>query len=260
MSSTTFSGKQKRALVCGVANQRSLGWAIAEELHRQGVAVALSYQHERFLKRVKPLAEAIGSDLLIPCDISSDNELDRLFEKISQEWGQLDTLVHATAFVDSDCLGSGLSQVSRKQFLEAMDISVYSLVAMARRSLSLMQQQGGSIITLSYYGAQKVVPDYHVMGIAKAALESAVRYLAAELGPDNIRINAISAGAVKTLSAAAVPYLQDKLDRIECESPLRRNITSQDVAALAAFLAGEGANNITGSTLFVDSGAHILGA
>jgi enoyl-[acyl-carrier protein] reductase I len=250
-----FQGK--KALIVGVANERSLAWSIAQELHRGGARLGFTYLGEALERRVRPLAESVGADLIEPCNASEEAQLDALFEKARQKWDGLDVLIHSIAFANREDLEGRFMNTSRAGFMTALDVSAYSLVAMAKRAEPLMRN-GGSIITLSYYGAEKVVPNYNVMGVAKAALEACVRYLAYDLGPQKITVNAISAGPVKTLAAAGIRDFRTLLASAEQKTPLRENIQASDVGALAAFLCGPGARRITGATHYVDSGAHIM--
>jgi enoyl-[acyl-carrier protein] reductase I len=249
----------RKALIVGVANNRSLAWAIAEQLHKEGVELAFTFQGEALERRVRPLAESVNSKIVEPCDVTNDAQIEALFKRISDQWGSLDILVHSVAFANREDLEGRFIETSREGFKTAMDISAYSLVALARHAEPLMSNGEGSIITLSYYGAQKVIPDYKVMGVAKAALESTVRYLAYDLGPKKIRVNAISAGPVKTLAACGIKNFRDCLTIVEEKTPLKENISGEEVGAMAAFLCGPGARHVTGSVMYVDSGGHIMG-
>lgn len=255
--SQIFEGKT--ALVFGVANERSLAWAIAQELHAGGAKLGFTYLNEALERRVRPLAEQVNADLVEPCDAASDADLDRVFQAAQKKWGKLDILIHSLAFANRQDLEGRFVDTSRDGYWLAINISAYSLVAMAKRAEPLMAEQGGSIVTLSYYGAEKVVPNYNVMGVAKAALEASVRYLAYDLGPKKIRVNAISAGPVKTLAAAGIRDFRNMLSKAEEKSPMRENISAEDVGSLGAFLCGPGSKHMTGSTLYVDSGSHIMG-
>jgi enoyl-[acyl-carrier protein] reductase I len=255
--SKLFEGK--KALIIGVANKRSLAWGIAQHLHEGGAQLGFTYLRDALEKRVRPLAATVNTDLIEPCNVSDDTQIDALFNKIKAKWGTLDYLIHSVAYANREDLEGRFIDTSRAGFHTALDVSTYSLIAVARRAEPLMEVNGGAIITLSYYGAEKVVPGYNVMGVAKAALEASVRYLANEMGPKKITVNAISAGAVKTLAASGVRSLRDKLARVGETSPLRENINASDVGALAAFLCGPGGRHITGSTLYVDSGTNIMG-
>ena len=253
-----FEGK--RALIVGVANERSLAWAIAKHLHQGGAKLAFTYLGDALERRVRPLAESVQADLIEPCDASNDGQIDALFSRVKEKWGSMDYLIHSIAFANREDLEGRFLNTSRDGFKLAMDISAYSLVALARRAEPLMEGRRGSIITLSYYGAEKVVPNYNVMGVAKAALEACVRYLAYDMGPKKITVNAISAGPVKTLAAAGIRDFRTMLAKAEEKTPLQENIHAEDVGALAAFLCGPGGQHITGSTMYVDSGAHIMGS
>lgn len=248
----------KVALVFGVANKYSLAWGIAEALAAEGADVAFSYAMEKLERRVRPLAESVNARFIERCDVSDDGEVAQLFAKVADVYGTIDIMVHAIAYAEMEDLNGRFLDTSRTGFHTAMDISVYSLVALARHAQPLMKE-GGSIITLSYYGAEKVVPHYNVMAIAKAALEASVRYLSAELGPGGIRVNAISAGPVKTLSAGAFMGFRDMLHYVAERAPLRRNITQEDVGRTALYLLSDLSSGVTGETIYVDSGYHILG-
>jgi enoyl-[acyl-carrier protein] reductase I len=249
-----------KALVVGVANERSLAWAIARKLKEQGAELAFTYQGESLERRVRPLAESVGSTFVEPLNVTSDTEIASVFEKVKERWGSLDVLIHSVAFANREDLEGRFVTTSREGFKMAMDISAFSLVALAKHAEPLMQVNGGgTIVTLSYYGAEKVVPNYNVMGVAKAALEASVRYLAYDMGPNKIRVNAISAGPVKTLAAAGIRDFRTMLSAAEQKTPLKENINAEDVGELGAFLCGPGGRHITGATLYVDSGAHIMG-
>lgn len=253
-----FEGK--KVLIFGVANERSLAWAIAKQLHEGGAKLAFTYLGEALERRVRPLAESVNADLILPCNVTDDAQLDQTFAQVKEKWGGLDILIHSVAFANREDLEGRFIETPRAGFQMALDISAYSLVAMARRAEPLMEGRDGTILTMSYYGAEKVVPNYNVMGVAKATLEAIVRYLAYDLGSKKIRVNAISAGPVKTLAAAGIRDFRDMLSKAEEKTPLRENINAEDVGALAAFLCSSGGTHITGSTLYVDSGAHIMGS
>ncbi len=255
---TSLPLEGKKALIIGVANERSLAWAIAQQLHQAGASLAFTFQGEALERRVRPLAEGVDAKLIEPCDVTNDTQLDSLFSKIKESWGHLDFLIHSVAYAQREDLEGRFVDTSREGFRMALDISAYSLVELSRRAEPLMEGRAGSILTLSYYGAEKVVPNYNVMGVAKAALEASVRYLANDLGPKKIRVNAISAGPVKTLAAAGIRGFRGMLASAAETTPLRETITAEDVGALGAFLCGPGGRHITGSTLYVDSGAHIM--
>lgn len=248
----------KNALVFGVANQYSIAWGIAKALAAQGADVGFSYGLDKLERRVRPLAESVNSRFVELCDVSSDAQIEETFAKAASTYGQLDILVHAVAFAEREDLNGLYLDTRRSGFHTAMDISVYSLVALARAARPLMKE-GGSIVTLSYYGAEKVVPKYNVMAVAKAALEASVRYLAYELGQEQIRVNAISAGPLKTLSAGAFGGFRDMLHYVEERAPLRRNITQEEVGNTALFLLSDMGSGITGETIYVDAGYNILG-
>ena len=251
-----FSGK--KILVLGVANERSIAWSVAQALHAEGATIALTYAGEAIERRVRPLAAEIGCETVLSCDVRSDEQLDALFKELSQRWGTLDGIVHSVAYAEKDDLHNRFSRTSRAGFALALDVSAYSLIALGGRAEPLMRERGGSIITMSYLGAERVVPNYNVMGVAKAALESSVRYLASDLGPAGIRVNAISAGPIKTLAAAGIPQFREMLSAFAEKAPLRRNVTQEDVAATATFLLGAG-SAITGETIYVDCGFNIMG-
>ncbi|HET9438682.1 MAG TPA: enoyl-ACP reductase [Longimicrobiales bacterium] len=250
--------KDKRVAVFGVANDRSIAWGIAEAMHKQGARLAFSYAGEVLEKRVRPLAESVKADLVISCDVTQDEQIEAAFQEISAKWGGIDVLIHAIAFANREDLEGRFVDTSRSGFVTALEISAYSLVALARAAAPLMTN-GGSIVTLSYYGSEKVVPSYNVMGVAKAALEASVRYLAADLGPANIRVNAISAGPIKTLAASGIKGFKSILHIVEERAPLRRNVTQADVANTALYLCGELGGGVTGEVVHVDSGFNILG-
>src|SRR5690606_4293257 len=228
----------KVALIFGVANKNSIAWGITQRLHEEGATIALSYGAEILEKRVMPLAEEIGCDFVELCDVSSDEQLDSVFEKVRERYGKIDVLVHSVAFANREDMGGRFVDVSREGFKLALDISAYSLIAMAKRAEPLMTD-GGSIVSLSYYAAEKVMPKYHVMAIAKSALESITRYLANDLGPRGIRVNAISAGPIKTLAAAGVPGIRMMLQYSEKAAPLRRRISQEEVGSAALFLLSD---------------------
>ena len=248
----------KKGLIMGLANDKSLAWGIAKKLHEQGAEMAFSYQGEALKKRVGPLAEQVGSDFLIECDVSSMDAMDTAFAEIEAKWGKLDFLVHAIGFSDKSELRGKYVDTSLDNFLKTMNISAYSLVAAAKRAAPLMTE-GGSIVTLTYYGAEKVVPHYNVMGVAKAALETSVQYLANDLGPDNIRVNAISAGPIKTLAASGIGDFRYILKWNELNSPLRRNVTIEDVGGAGLYFCSDLSSGVTGETHHVDAGYHVVG-
>lgn len=248
----------KRGLIMGLANDKSLAWGISQQLHAQGAELAFSYQGEALAKRVKPLAEQLGSDFLIDCDVSDMAKLDEAFAEIEARWGKLDFVVHAIGFSDKNELRGLYADTSLDNFLMTMNISVYSFVAVAARARKLMKE-GGSLLTLSYYGAEKVIPHYNVMGVAKAALETSVKYLAMDLGPENIRVNAISAGPIKTLAASGIGDLRYIMKWNELNSPLRRNVTIDDVGGAGLYLLSDLASGVTGEIHHVDAGYNVIG-
>ncbi len=248
----------KRGLIMGLANDRSLAWGIARALREQGAELAFSYQGEALEKRVRPLAAELGSDLLIDCDVSSMDALDNAFAQIETAWGQMDFVVHAIGFSDKNELRGRFVDTSIDNFLMTMNISVYSFVAVAQRAARLMKP-GGAMLTLTYYGAEKVIPHYNVMGVAKAALETAVKYLASDLGPSGIRVNAVSAGPIKTLAASGIGDFRYIMKWNEYNSPLRRNVTIEDVGGAGLYLLSDLASGVTGETHHVDAGYHVVG-
>ncbi|MEJ7777425.1 MAG: enoyl-ACP reductase FabI [Sphingomicrobium sp.] len=248
----------KRGLIMGLANDRSLAWGIAKALGQHGAELAFSYQGESLEKRVRPLAEEVGSNFLIDCDVSDMEALDRAFAQIEERWGGLDFVVHAIGFSDKNELRGKFVDTSLDNFLMTMNISVYSFVAVTQRAARMMKP-GGSIVTLTYYGAEKVIPHYNVMGVAKAALESSVKYLAMDLGPDGIRVNAISAGPIKTLAASGIGDFRYILKWNEYNSPLRRNVTIDDVGGAALYLLSDLASGVTGEMHHVDAGYNVVG-
>ncbi len=248
----------KHALIFGVANHNSIAWGIAEKLREAGASLAFTYQ-DRFEKNIRKLLADTPNAALFPCDVQSDEQLDATFAGVQELWGGLDILVHAVAFASHDALNGRYVDTTRADFFQSLDISAYSLVAMAKRAEPLMQQNGGgAIVALTYQASQRVVPNYNLMAVAKAALETSVRYLAMDLGVNNIRVNAISAGPVRTISAMGVGAVRSIFDQVEERSPLHRNITNTDVGDLALFLTGEGSKNITGQVIFVDAGHSTL--
>ena len=248
----------KRGLIMGLANDKSLAWGIAQKLHQHGAEMAFSYQGDALKKRVGPLAEQVGSDFLIDCDVSDMAALDAAFAQIEARWGKLDFLVHAIGFSDKTELRGKYVDTSLENFLLTMNISAYSLVAAAKRARPLMKD-GGSIVTLTYYGAEKVVPHYNVMGVAKAALETSVKYLANDLGPENIRVNAISAGPIKTLAASGIGDFRYVLKWNELNSPMRRNVTIEDVGGSGLYFLSDLSSGVTGEVHHVDAGYHVVG-
>jgi enoyl-[acyl-carrier protein] reductase I len=248
----------KRGLIMGLANDKSLAWGIAKQLGEQGAELAFSYQGEALMKRVAPLAASVGSDFLIECDVSDMADLDRAFETLKARWETIDFVVHAIGFSDKNELRGLYVDTSLDNFLMSMNISVYSFTAVARRARAMMPN-GGSMLTLTYYGAEKVIPHYNVMGVAKAALEASVKYLAMDLGPENIRVNAISAGPIKTLAASGIGDFRYILKWNEYNSPLRRNVTIDDVGGAGVYLLSELASGVTGEIHHVDAGYNVVG-
>ena len=249
----------KTALIFGVANHNSIAWAIAQKLAAQGARLAFTYQ-ERMEQNVRKLTAGMENALVLPCDVQSDADLDTTFDKVGSAFGGLDILVHSVAYAPTEDLRGRVSHVSREGFLTALDISAYSLLAMGKRAEPLMQQRGGgSIVAMTYLGSVRVVPGYNLMGIAKAALEASIRYLSWDLGPAGVRVNGISAGPLRTLSARGVGNINDMFALVEQVAPLRRNIAQGDVGDLAAFLCSPAAQNLTGNVLYLDAGFHLMG-
>jgi len=248
----------KRGLIMGVANDRSIAWGIASRVHGQGARLAFTFQGEALERRVRPLAESVGSDIVLPCDVTDDPSVDAVFKTIEERWGGLDFLVHAIAYSDKDELKGKYVNTSRENFVRSLDVSCYSFTAVAQRAVPLMKN-GGSLLTLTYYGAERVMPHYNVMGVAKAALEASVRYLAADLGELNIRVNAISAGPIKTLAASGIGDFRYILKWNEYNSPLHRNVTIDQVGGAALYLLSDLSSGVTGEVHHVDSGYHVVG-
>lgn len=253
---TSLEGRT--AVVFGVANKRSIAWAIAQHMQQAGARLAITYQNERLKREADDLITALPNAEAFQCDVSSDDEIARLFEDLKTKYGKIDALVHSIAFAPAEALQNEFVQTSREAFRIALDTSAYSLVALARAAAPLMTE-GGSILTMTYYGAEKVVPRYNVMGVAKAALEACVRYLAYDLGKRKIRVNAISAGPMKTLAARGIGSLGEMMKSQAERAPLQRNIDVNEVAATAVFLASDGGSGITGETIYVDCGYNIMG-
>ncbi|WP_334655476.1 enoyl-ACP reductase FabI [Sphingomonas panaciterrae] len=248
----------KRGLIMGLANDKSLAWGIAQKLAQAGADLAFSYQGESLAKRVRPLAEQLGFSRLINCDVSDMAALDAAFDELAQDWPTIDFVVHAIGFSDKNELRGKYVDTSLENFLMTMNISAYSFVAVAKRARAMMPE-GGSLLTLSYYGAEKVVPHYNVMGVAKAALETSVKYLATDLGPENIRVNAISAGPIKTLAASGIGDFRYILKWNELNSPMRRNVTIDDVGGAGLYLLSDLASGVTGEIHHVDAGYNVIG-
>ena len=248
----------KRGLIMGVANNRSIAWGIARACHAHGAELAFTYQGDALKKRVVPLAAELGSDLVLPCDVTDAASMDALFKTLEEKWGKIDFLVHAIAYSDKSELDGRYVDTTEKNFSQTMLVSCYSLTALAQRAEKLMRE-GGSIVTLTYYGAEKVMPHYNVMGVAKAALEASVRYLAADLGRNGIRVNAISAGPIKTLAASGISDFRYILKWNEYNSPLRRTVTIEDVGSAGLYLVSDLSRGVTGEVHHVDSGYHVQG-
>ncbi|MEP4192041.1 MAG: enoyl-ACP reductase FabI [Sneathiella sp.] len=248
----------KRGVIMGVANDKSLAWGIAKALSDHGAEIAFTYQGEALGKRVIPLAESVGSNVVIECDVTDDASMDALFDDLAERWGKIDFLVHAIGYSDKTQLRGKYSDTTRDNFLMTMDISCFSFTALAKRAAPLMTE-GGSMVTLTYYGAERVIPHYNVMGVAKAALEASVRYLAMEMGRENIRVNAISAGPIKTLAASGIGDFRYILKWNEYNSPLKRNVTIDDVGGSALYLLSDLGAGVTGETHHVDAGYHVVG-
>ncbi|HXQ42646.1 MAG TPA: enoyl-ACP reductase FabI [Candidatus Udaeobacter sp.] len=248
----------KRGLVMGVANDRSIAWGIARAAAAEGAKIAFTYQGEALLKRVKPLAESLGADHILPCDVGDESSIDAVFAALGEDWGSLDFVVHAIAFSDKEELKGGYLETTRRNFAQTMDISCYSFTAACQRAVKLMPG-GGSLLTLTYYGAERVMPHYNVMGVAKAALEASVRYLAADLGSQGIRVNAISAGPIKTLASSGIGDFRYILRWNELNAPLKRNVTIDDVGGAGLYLLSDLSRGVTGEVHHVDSGYHVVG-
>jgi enoyl-[acyl-carrier protein] reductase I len=249
----------KKAVIFGVANERSIAWAISEVFHAEGAELAFTYAGEALEKRVRPLAAGIGARIIIPCDVTHDKEIEKVFATLKQEWGALDILIHAIAFANKEDLAHPYVQTGRAGFHLAMDVSAYSLVALARHAAPLMEGRNGAILTMTYMGSEKVIPNYNVMGIAKAALEASVRYLAYDLGPRGIRVNAISAGPIRTLAAAGIADFKSMLHHVADKAPLKRNIDAEEVGKTALYLCGSWGSAVTGEVVHVDAGYNIMG-
>lgn len=251
-----FTGK--KVLILGVANERSIGYGILQALHREGAQIALTYVNEAIERRVRPIAQELGIETVLPCDVQSDDQIAALAAELEKRWGQVDAIVHSVAFADKEDLTARFSKTTRNGFQLALDVSAYSLIAVAGKLEHLMRH-GGSIITLSYLGAERVVENYNIMGVAKAALECSVRYLAADLGSYGIRVNAISAGPIKTLAASGIPKFKELLGAFALKAPMKRNVTLEDVAGTALYLLGPLGTGVTGEVIHVDCGFNIMG-
>ncbi|WP_028879503.1 enoyl-ACP reductase FabI [Terasakiella pusilla] len=248
----------KKGLIMGVANERSIAWGITKALQEQGAELAFTYQGDALLKRVQPLAESVGSDILLPCDVTDQASIDATFDALEEKWGKIDFILHGIAYSDKTELKGRYVDTTRDNFLMTMDISVFSFTAVAKRAAAMMNE-GGAMVTLTYYGAERVTPHYNVMGVAKAALEASVRYLAEDLGKDKIRVNALSAGPMKTLAASGIGDFRYILKWNELNSPLRRNVTLDDVGGAGLYLLSKLSSGVTGETHHVDCGYHIVG-
>lgn len=255
---TTLQGK--KYLIIGVANERSIAWGIAQALHREGAELAFTYLNEALERRVRPLADELGCKNVFKCDVQSDIEIKQLFEDLSKVWTGLDGLVHAVAYAEKDDLQNRFHNITRSGFQLALDVSAYSLIAVAAGAVEMLKISKGSIVTLTYLGFEKVIKNYNVMGVAKAALECCVRYLAADLGEFGIRVNAISAGPIKTLAASGIPQFRDMLSAFAEKAPLRRNVNQEEVGEVASFLLGSKSAGITGEVMYVDCGFNVMGA
>jgi enoyl-[acyl-carrier protein] reductase I len=250
----------KRAFIVGVATDRSIAWGIAQAMHREGAELAFSYVNDKMKDRVEPLAHSLGSKLTMPLDVTVDGQVDSAFELLKREWGQLDIVIHAVAFAPREAIsGSSVANTTREAFRIAHDVSSYSFTALARGARPLMAGRKGALLTLSYLGAVRSIPSYNVMGLAKASLEANVRFMAADLGPEGIRVNGISAGPIKTLAAAGIAGFRKMLSHVAEIAPMRRNVTPEDVGNAAAFLCSDLAAGITGEILYVDSGFNTVG-
>jgi enoyl-[acyl-carrier protein] reductase I len=251
---------RKRVLIVGIASRRSIAWGIAEAMHREGAELAFTYQNERLKDRVEEAAAEFGSNLVLECDVGIDAHIERVFAELGQHWDGLDVLVHSVGFAPREALqGEFLDNLTRESFAVAHDISSYSLAALAKAARPLMTGRGGAILTLSYLGAERALPNYNVMGLAKASLEANVRYLAYNLGPEGTRVNAISAGPIKTLAASGVGNFRRILEQVDNVAPLRRGVTQEEVGNVAAFLCSDLASGVTGEVTYVDAGFNIVG-
>jgi enoyl-[acyl-carrier protein] reductase I len=250
----------KRALIVGAASNRSIAWGIAQAMHRQGSQLAFTYQNDKLRDRVIKMAAECESEIVLPCDVTSDEQIQAVFEQIKNHWDSLDIIIHSVAYAPGEELkGDYVENTTREGFKTAHEISSFSFTALAKAGRTMMQNRQGALLTLSYLGAERAIPNYNVMGLAKASLEANVRYLAATLGPEGIRANAISAGPIRTLAAAGIADFRNMLDYVEKNAPLRRNVTIEEVGNTAAFLCSDLASAITGEVIYVDSGFHIIG-
>ena len=250
----------KRALIVGLASNRSIAWGIAQAMHREGAELAFSYQNDKLKPRVEKMADELGSKLTMPCDVSSDQEIEAVFDYLSKSWDKVDIIIHSVGFAPKEELvGNFVDMTTREGFNIAHEISSYSFTALAKAGRKMMQDTNGSLITLSYLGADRAMPNYNVMGLAKASLEANTRYMAQSLGPEGIRVNCISAGPIRTLAAAGIGDFRTMLHQVEQNAPLRKNVTIEEVGNTAAFLASDLASGITGQIIYVDSGYNIIG-
>lgn len=250
----------KRVLIVGLASNRSIAWGIAQAMHREGAEIAFTYQNDKLQERVEKLAAECASDIILPCEVGDDAQINAVFERLDDYWDHLDVIVHSVAFAPrTELEGSFLDTVTREGFRIAHDISAYSFAALAKAGRNMMQGRNAALLTLSYLGAERAMPNYNTMGLAKASLEACVRYMANSVGPEGIRVNAISAGPIRTLAAAGITDFRKMLDHVEKNAPLRRNVTIEEVGNTAAFLCSDLAMGITGEVIYVDSGYHILG-
>lgn len=250
----------KRALIVGLASNRSIAWGVAQAMKREGAELAFTYQNEKLQPRVEKMAAELDSDITLPCDVASDEEIKKVFEHLDDYWDHLDIIVHSVAYAPREALeGDYLDAVTRESFNVAHEISSYSFAALAKAGRNMMEGRNGALITMSYLGAERAMPNYNVMGLAKASLEANVRYMASSLGPDGIRVNSISAGPIRTLAAAGISNFRSMLSHVEKNAPLRRNITIEDVGNTAAFLCSDLAAGITGENIYVDSGYNTIG-
>ena len=251
--------QDKKAVIFGIANEKSIAWAIARAFHEQGAEIAITYAGETLEKRVRPLAESIDAKAVIPCNVSSDDDIRMVFSELSKIWDGVDIVIHSIAFANKEELKGSIVNTSREGFATAMDISVYSFLAVMKEALPMMRGRNAAALTLSYYGAVKVFPSYNVMGVAKAALEASVRYLAEAVGQEGLRVNGISAGPIRTLAAAGVNGFLQILNHVEAKAPLRRNITQEDVARSAVYLCSDLAGGVSGEIHYVDGGYNVIG-
>ncbi len=250
----------KRALIVGIASKRSIAWGIANAMHREGAQLAFTYQGDKLKTRVDEAAADFGSNIVLPCDVADDAQIEQLFADLGKHWDGFDILVHSVGFVPREALqGEFLDNLTRENFAIAHDISSYSLAALAKAARPMMKGRGGAVLTLTYLGSQRALPSYNVMGLAKASLEANVRYLAMNLGPEGTRVNAVSAGPIKTLAASGVSSLRKMLDHVQEKAPMRRNVTIDEVGNVAAFLCSDLASGVTGEITYVDAGYNILG-